>query len=103
MRTHTFTLTVGQIMDDEHLGAIVDAVNDLAYVSKIQKEERTATRAARVAVDAAGDALTEIHDALRATDGMPTRAQIDAFEEAALKVWRVCAEAIARNEQEQNR
>lgn len=61
------------------------------------------TLAARAAVDLAGDTLTEIYDALRAADGMPTRAQIDAFEEAALDLWKIAAEAIARNEQEQSR
>lgn len=68
-----------------------------------QTRRANRTLAARAAADLAGDTLTEIYDALRAADGMPTRAQIDAFEEAAVKAWRVCAEAIALNEQEQSR
>ncbi|AXC36112.1 hypothetical protein SEA_LYELL_5 [Microbacterium phage Lyell] len=37
MATHTFTLTIQGIVDDAHLDAIVDLINDEAYVSDIRK------------------------------------------------------------------
>lgn len=58
------------------------------------------TLAARDVVDAAGDALTEIYDALRSADGMPTRAQLIAFSRAAGDVWDVICDAQYENAEE---
>lgn len=37
MKLHSFTVTVEGIADDAHLDELVDAVNNIAYVSDIRK------------------------------------------------------------------
>lgn len=68
-----------------------------------QTRRANRTLAARAAVDLAGDALTEIYDALRAADGMPTRAQLVAFSQAYGALWNTIYSAQNDNEQEQSR
>ncbi len=63
------------------------------------------TLAARAAADLAGDTLTAIYDALRPADGMPTRAQLVAFSQAAGALWDTICNAQNDNraeEQEQS-
>lgn len=57
------------------------------------------TLAARDAAHAASDALTAIHDALRAADGMPTWEQVDTFERAANALAVTAYRAIEEQEQ----
>lgn len=68
-----------------------------------QTRRANRTLAARAAVDLAGDALTEIYDALRAADGMPTWEQVDAFERAANALAATAYRAIEDEEQESAR
>lgn len=39
MRTLTFTLTIEGIVDDAHLNELIDAVNEVAYVSNVRRED----------------------------------------------------------------
>lgn len=68
-----------------------------------QTRRANRTLAARAAADLAGDTLTEIYDALRAADGMPTPEQVQEFIDAASELYAVTTHAIADNRQEQNR